>query len=63
MNPDQPRCPLYALVDHRQDGRPRVIAQYIDPAIAELAADLLRAAGSVDVKVELISRDENDSLL
>ena len=53
------QVPLYAIVDHRQDGRQRIVAEFVDPTMAKAAADLLRAAGS-DARVELISVDVND---
>jgi hypothetical protein len=50
----KPDVPIYAIVDHRQDGRPRIVAEYVDPDLAAAAADLLRAAGA-DVRIALIS--------
>jgi hypothetical protein len=52
MKPDAP--PVYAIVDHRQGGKPRIVGEYVDPLAATVAADLVRAAGA-DVQVELIS--------
>ena len=54
MKPDAPA--LYCVVDRRQDGRPRIVVEYVDPRAAAAAAEQLRAAGAVDVTVELISR-------
>lgn len=45
---------LYAVVDFRYDGRPRVIGTFVDPDAAVAAADLLRAVGS-DARVELLA--------
>lgn len=47
-------APLYAIVDHRQDGRPRIVDTFVDPVAAVAAADLLRAVGS-DARVELLT--------
>jgi hypothetical protein len=46
--------PIYAVADHRHDGRPRFVGEYVDPQVAQAAADLLRAAGA-DARVELLS--------
>lgn len=46
--------PLYALVDRRRDGRPRIVAEYRDPQAAHDAARLLRWAGT-PVRVVLVS--------
>jgi hypothetical protein len=54
MKPDAPA--LYAVVDRRQDGTRRIVGEYVDPRAAAAAAEQLRAAGAVDVTVELISR-------
>ena len=35
--------PLYAVIDHRQDGARRIVGEYVDPIVATAAADLLRA--------------------
>lgn len=49
---------LYAVVDYRYDGRPRVVSEFVDPALAAAAAQLLRDAGG-DATVELIVRDDD----
>lgn len=46
--------PLYAVVDRRADGRPRVLAQYVDPEDARLHADVLRRVGD-PAEVVLVS--------
>lgn len=38
--------PVYAILDRRRDGNPRIVGEYTDPAAARSAADLLRWAGS-----------------
>jgi hypothetical protein len=53
MKPEPP--PVYALIDHRQDGRRRIVGEFIDPGAAAAAAKLLRDAGA-EVEVELIAR-------
>ena len=45
---------LYAVVDHRTDGRPRIVGEFVDPRDACAAAELLRAAGA-EVDVALIT--------
>ena len=44
---------LYAVVDHRHDGRRRIVGEYVDPSVARAAGELLRTAGSdADVRIE-----------
>jgi hypothetical protein len=44
---------VYAVVDHRADGRQRIVDRFVDPRVAQAAADLLRSVGA-DVRVELL---------
>jgi len=37
---------LCAVVDHRHDGRRRIVGEYVDPSVARAAGELLRTAGS-----------------
>lgn len=50
--------PVYAACDRRQDGRPRIIAEFVDLNAATLAADSLRAAGA-EVDVVLVTGVRN----
>ena len=45
---------LYALIDRRRDGRPRIVSEHTDPQCARHAADLLRWAGD-PVEIVLLS--------
>lgn len=46
--------PLYAIIDRRRDGRPRIIAEYADPKVVHDAALLMRWAGD-PVEVGLVT--------
>ena len=46
--------PIYAVVDHRQDGRPRIVGEYVDPQVARIVADYLRSLGA-RAQVELLT--------
>jgi hypothetical protein len=61
MNTPAEATPLYALVDHRADGRPRIISEYVDPSAARAAADLLRSLGA-SAEVLLITAVRGDAL-
>lgn len=53
------RPALYALIDRRRDGRPRIVAEYVDPQCARQAAELLRWSGAaVEVVLLTAVRDE-----
>ncbi len=53
------RPALYAVVDYRHDERPRVVDTFVEPSVAVMAADLLRAFGA-DARVELLSAMNSD---
>lgn len=55
MNP-----PLYALIDRRRDGRPRIVSEFAGPATARAALELLTWAGDGGCELVLITsiRDE-----
>ena len=55
MNTTAP--PLYRLLDRRQDGTRRVIAEVAEPADAAAQQELLIAAGAT-VDVEIIDADD-----
>ena len=57
MNADTAPPPLYALIDRRANGKPRIVAEYQDPASARAAADLLRWAGDA-VEIVLLTAVE-----
>lgn len=42
---------IYAVIDRRRDGKPRIVGEFADPQAARAAADLLRWAGD---PVELV---------
>ena len=50
---------LYALIDCRRDGRPRIVSEHTDPQAARAAADLLRWAGD-SVEIVLLTAIEHD---
>jgi len=50
---------LYALIDRRVNGNPRIVAEYRDPMSARAAADLLRWAGDA-VEIVLLTAVEGD---
>ncbi len=51
--------PLYAIIERRRDGRPRIVAEYADPQSAHDAAVLMRWAGdAVEVVLVTAIRDE-----
>ena len=52
--------PLYALIERRTNGNPRIIAEYRDPASARAAADLLRWAGA-PIEIVLLTAVEGES--
>jgi hypothetical protein len=56
----EPEVKIYAVCDHRRDGRPRIVSTYVDPEVAIQAADLLRAVGA-DVRVELLSAIDDEA--
>ena len=49
---------LYALIDRRRDGRPRIVSEYVDPESARRAADLLRWSGA-SIEVVLVTAIED----
>lgn len=54
------RPPLYALIDRRRDGRPRIVSEHVDPESARRAADLLRWAGDA-VEIVLLTAVRDDT--
>lgn len=48
-------APIYAVIDKRYDGSERIVLEVVDPQHAAAAAELLRAQGDRDVRVDLLS--------
>ena len=46
---------LFALLDDRRDGTPRVVANFTDPTEARAARDALRRAGDATARVEIVA--------
>ena len=46
---------LFALLDERCDGTPRVVAMFDDPAEARAALDALRRAGDSSAELEIVA--------
>lgn len=54
--------PVYAVLDRRHDGRPRLVGAYADPLAVRTAADLLRDAGAA-VQIVLATEIQGAELL
>ena len=60
MNGPTSPPPIYAVIDHRASGAPRIVGEYIDPLAARSAADLLRWSGAAAEVVLLTQVPESD---